>query len=329
MELGLVHQIFGRARSADGRPLYEVASCGLAPGEVRADADFTVFVRHGPEALRAADTVIIPASHEQDESDEALTEPLAAALRSIRPGTRIASICTGAFVLAAAGLLDGRRATTHWESVDRFRQRFPRIELDPNVLYVDEGTVLSSAGEASGIDLCLHMVRCDHGAAVANDIARRTVVSPHREGGQAQFIQRPVPEPQPSATTGEVRAWALRHLDQRLTLPDLATRASVSVRTFTRKFRAEVGLSPTEWLTQQRVERARQLLEQTDHTVEWIAARTGLGTASWLRAHFTRAVGVSPTAYRATFRGRMADRSANSVSAEPRAGTSTGVAWGT
>lgn len=213
MELGLVHQIFGQACSTDGEPLYEVITCAFEPGNIRTDADFTVFVEHGIQALREADTVVFPASHEEDEHDGPLSESLAETVAAIRPGARIASICTGAFVLAAAGLLDGRRATTHWKSAELFRRRYPKVELDPDVLYVDEGKVLTSAGEASGIDLCLHIVRCDHGAAVANDVARRTVVSPHREGGQAQFIQRPVPAPQLSSTTGAARAWALDNLE--------------------------------------------------------------------------------------------------------------------
>jgi transcriptional regulator GlxA family with amidase domain len=303
LELGLVHQIFGQACAVDGTPLYEVITCGLAPGLVRTDADFAVVANHGDHALSEADTVVIPASHEQDEAEEALNEPLRRALTGIRPGTRIASICTGAFVLAAAGLLDGRRATTHWKSAALFARRFPQVNLDAAVLYVDEGDVLTSAGEASGIDLCLHMVRCDHGTAVANDVARRTVVFPHRDGGQAQFIPRPVPEPQLSSTTGPTRAWALEQLDQPLTLTDLATHAAVSVRTFTRRFREEVGLSAQEWLTQQRIERARHLLEETDLPIDQVAEQSGLGTAAVMRKHFARTPGISPSAYRSAFRG--------------------------
>lgn len=304
MELGIVHQIFGTASSADGEPLYEVVTCALAPGEVRTDADFPIYVAHGPEALGEADTVVVPASHEPDETDTEgrLSAPLADAFARIRSGTRIASICTGAFVLAAAGLLDGRQATTHWKSCDHFRKLYPAVHLDPDVLYTDEGNVLTSAGEASGIDLCLHMIRCDHGSAVANDVARRTVVSPHRDGGQAQFIQRPIPEPQLSST-GTSRAWALEHLDRPLSLRDLATQESLSVRTFTRRFREEVGMSPGQWLTQQRIERARQLLENTDLPVDRIALDAGFGTAASLRQHLHTALGISPSAYRSTFRG--------------------------
>ncbi|MEU9118317.1 helix-turn-helix domain-containing protein [Streptomyces sp. NPDC048506] len=307
IEVGIVHRIFGEARSASGERLYELVTCALEPGEVRTDTDFTVNVAHGPEALEEADTVVVPASG----SDYALGEErcagrlgagMAEALGRIRPGARIASICTGAFVLAAAGLLEGRRATTHWRSVDDFRRLFPTVELDADVLYTDEGDVLTAAGVASGIDLCLHMVRCDYGAAVANDVARRTVVPPHREGGQAQYIRRPMPEPQVSST-GTARAWALEHLDRPLTLRELAARESMSVRTFTRRFREEVGVSPLQWLTQQRIERARQLLEETELTVDRVAAEAGFGTAASLRAHLQTTLGVSPRAYRSTFRG--------------------------
>ncbi|KAA5836034.1 helix-turn-helix domain-containing protein [Saccharopolyspora hirsuta] len=304
MELGLVHQLFGRACTPAGEPLYEVITCALEPGEVRTDADFPIHVAHGPEALATADTVIVLATHEYDETETEgrLGPELAAALARIRPGTRIASICTGAFVLAAAGMLDGRRATTHWISADRFRAFFPEVQLDPDVLYTDDGDVLTSAGEASGIDLCLHMIRSDHGAAVANEVARMTVVPPHRDGGQAQYIRRPVPEPQVSSTR-RARTWALEHLDRPLSLRELAAQESMSVRTFTRRFRDEVGISPLQWLTQQRIERARQLLEETDLPVERIAAEAGFGTAASLRQHLQVALGVSPSAYRSTFRG--------------------------
>jgi len=304
MELGLVHQIFGAAVGDDGARLYDVLTCAVAAGPVRTDADFVVDVAHGLDVLTEADTVVVPASHELDdrEPDGRLPRELAEALGRLRPGTRIASICTGAFVLAAAGLLDGRRATTHWLSAERFRRLFPEVELDPDVLYVDEGDVLTSAGEASGIDLCLHMVRLDHGAAVANQVARRTVVPPHREGGQAQYVRRPVPAATRSAT-GRARAWALERLDRPLTLRELAAQESMSVRTFTRRFRDEVGDSPLQWLSRQRLERARELLEDSDLPVEAVAARSGFGTAASLRQHLHAALGLSPRAYRATFRG--------------------------
>lgn len=304
LELGIVHQLFAGARAATGEPLYEVLTCASIAGAVRTDADFPIHVAHGPQALAEADTVIVPASHEdgQPETDGVLSAELAAALAHIRPGTRLASICTGAFVLAAAGLLDGRCATTHWQSAERFRALFAGVDLDPGVLYTDDGDILTSAGEAAGIDLCLHMIRRDHGAAVANDLARRTVVPPHREGGQAQFIPMPVPEPRLSSTAA-ARAWALRNLDRPLSLRELATCESMSVRTFTRRFRQEVGLTPVQWLIAQRVQRARQLLEETDLPVDRVAEQAGFGTAASLRQQLQTTLGVSPRAYRNTFRG--------------------------
>ncbi|UGY92023.1 GlxA family transcriptional regulator [Streptomyces gobiensis] len=303
MELGLVHQLFGQARSAAGEPLYTVVTCTLSPGAVRTDADFPVHVGHGPEVLGEADTVIVPASHEFDETETEgrLPAPLVEAFARIRSGARIASICTGAFVLAAAGLLSGRRATTHWKSAEHFQRLYPDVELVPDVLYADEGDVLTSAGEASGIDLCLHMIRRDHGSAVANEVARATVVPPHRDGGQAQFIRRPVPEPGISST-GAARAWALEHLAGPVTLGELAARESMSVRTFNRRFREEVGLTPMQWLTQQRIERARELLESSDLPIDRVAGEAGFGTAASLRQHMQAAIGVSPSAYRRTFR---------------------------
>ncbi|HEX4221528.1 MAG TPA: helix-turn-helix domain-containing protein [Pseudonocardiaceae bacterium] len=299
MELGLIHEMFG---AAGGR--YEVITCALKPGPVRVDADFTIVVEHGPKALASADTVLVPAAHDPDDEllTTPLTGPLAAALRLIRPGTRIASVCTGAFVLAAAGLLDGRPATTHWKSADVFRRAFPQVRLDPDVLYTDDGDVLTSAGEAAGIDLCLHLIRRDHGAAVAAEVARTSVVPPHRDGGQAQFIDRPIPKPD-EASTATVRAWLLNHLDHQIDLDDLAHRAAMSKRTFTRRFRAETGLSPLRWLNQQRLAHARSLLESSDLAIDQVAERAGFGTGGSLRLHFQDTLGVSPTAYRATFRG--------------------------
>ncbi|MGW1834915.1 GlxA family transcriptional regulator [Streptomyces sp. NPDC002067] len=307
MELGIVHQMFRQARSASGDPLYTVTTCAPRAGLIRTDADFRVEVPHGPEALARADTVLVPATHELDETetDGVLGPELTAAWRHIRPGARTASICTGAFVLAAAGLLDDRRATTHWKSADRLRRLHPRVRVDADVLYVDEGDVLTSAGEAAGIDLCLHLIRRDHGSAVANDVARATVVPPYRDGGQAQFIPHPVPAAG-GPTTAAARAWALAHLDEQITLRDLARRQAMSMRTFSRKFRQETGTPPMQWLTLQRTERARQLLEETDMTVEHIASRTGFGTSVSLRQNLLARLGVTPSAYRATFRGPAA-----------------------
>jgi transcriptional regulator GlxA family with amidase domain len=205
-------------------------------------------------------------------------------------------------VLAAAGLLDGRPATTHWKSADRFRALHPRVHLDPDVLYTDDGDVLTSAGEAAGVDLCLHMIRRDHGAAVAAEVARATVVPPHREGGQAQYVRLPMPEPGRRASTGSARAWALAHLDRPLSLRELAGREAMSVRTFSRRFREEVGMTPGRWLARQRLDRARALLEETDLPVDRIAADAGFGTAASLRRHFQATLGVSPGTYRRTFR---------------------------
>ncbi|MDN5861698.1 MAG: helix-turn-helix domain-containing protein [Pseudonocardia sp.] len=304
MELGLVHQLFRAAGGPDGRPLYEVVTCAPVAGEIRTAADFTLLVTHGPRALAEADTVIVPAATEDYHARRGrLDGSLAAAVTAIRPDARVASICTGAFVLAAAGLLDGRRATTHWKSCDRFRRLYPHVELDPDVLYTDNGEILTSAGEAAGIDLCLHLIRRDHGAAVAAEVARAIVVPPHRDGGQAQYIPRPVAEPAVS-TTGAARAWALQHLDRPLTLRELADHAATSTRTFTRRFSEEVGLSPQQWLTQQRLHRARELLEQTDLPIDRVAVDAGFGTAASLRGHLHTALGVPPNTYRATFRGR-------------------------
>ncbi|WP_328673134.1 GlxA family transcriptional regulator [Streptomyces sp. NBC_00328] len=293
-ELGMPSRILG---AADGR--YEVVTCTVDGGPVRTDADFSITVEHGPEVLRTADTVVIaavtPAALPVGRSDE-----VAAALACIRPGTRIVSICTGAFVLAAAGLLDGRPATTHWHVADEFRRLFPRVDLDPDVLFVDDGDILTSAGAASGIDVCLHIVRRDHGSELANKVARRCVVPPLREGGQAQFIEQPVPEPS-TASTAATRDWALARLGDPLTLTDLAAHAGMSLRTFARRFNDEVGLSPGRWLIQQRLSRARHLLEASDLPVDRIAGEVGFATGASLRQHLQATIGVSPQTYRRTF----------------------------
>ncbi|GGN57127.1 transcriptional regulator [Streptomyces albiflavescens] len=293
-ELGIPSRIFG---AADGR--YEVVTCTVDGRPVRTNADFSVAVDHGPEALSTADTVVItaiaPARLVMEPSDE-----LTAALALIRPGTRLVSICTGAFVLAAAGLLDGHRATTHWQVVDEFRRLFPRVSLDPDVLFVDDGSILTSAGAASGIDVCLHILRKDHGSELANKVARRCVVPPLREGGQAQYIEQPVPEPS-GTSTAATRAWALARLGDPLTLTDLAGHARMSLRTFARRFNDEVGMSPGRWLIQQRVSRARHLLESSDLSVDQIAGEVGFATGTSLRQHLHAAIGVTPQAYRRTF----------------------------
>ncbi|MEL5957266.1 helix-turn-helix domain-containing protein [Streptomyces sp. CLV115] len=307
-ELGIPQRIFGRAFGQEpheeGRSLYEVVTCSVRPpGPVGTDADFTITVEHGPETLATADTVVIPTSYQLGPvfDEGRLTDELAAAFTHIRPGTRMVSICTGSYVLAAAGYLDGRPATTHWSHADHFQRLFPEVRVDPDVLFIDDGEVLTSAGVAAGIDLCLHIVRRDHGTAVANDVARRTVVPPHRDGGQAQYIRRPVPDTQ-FATTTTARTWALGRLERPILLRDMAQQESMSVRTFTRRFREEVGVSPVQWLTRQRVERARQLLESTDLSIDQVARDAGFGTPTSLRQHLQAALGVSPTVYRRTFR---------------------------
>ncbi|MGW1728995.1 GlxA family transcriptional regulator [Streptomyces sp. NPDC002306] len=293
-ELGIPSRILG---AADGR--YEVLTCTVDGRPVRTDADFTVTVEHGPEVLATADTVVIaPVSPAWVSPD--LPEEIGAALAYVRADARIVSICTGAFVLAAAGLLDGRRATTHWQLADAFRRLFPHVALDPDVLFVEDGRILTSAGAASGVDICLHLVRSDHGSELANTVARRCVVPPFRDGGQAQYIEQPVPS-SGSAGTAATRAWALERLDDPLTLTDLAAHARMSLRTFARRFHDEVGLSPGRWLIQQRVARARQLLESSDLSVDQIAGRVGFATGASLRQHLHAAIGVSPQAYRRTF----------------------------
>ncbi|MGW3459441.1 GlxA family transcriptional regulator [Streptomyces olivaceoviridis] len=293
-ELGIPSRIFG---AADGH--YEVFTCTVDGRPVRTNADFTVGVAHGPEILETADTVVV-ASMAPAHIPTGLPAEVAAALDRIRPDARIVSICTAAFVLAEAGLLDGRRATTHWQVADLFRRRYPRVDLDPDVLFVDDGRILTSAGAASGVDICLHIVRTDHGSELANAVARRCVVPPFRDGGQAQYIEQPVPE-SGAAGTAATRAWALERLDEPLTLADLAGHARMSLRTFARRFGDEVGLSPGRWLIQQRVARARHLLEASDLPVDRIATEVGFATGASLRQHLHAAIGVSPQAYRRTF----------------------------
>ncbi|KUN75338.1 AraC family transcriptional regulator [Streptomyces bungoensis] len=293
-ELGIPSRILG---AAGGR--YEVLTCTVDGRPVRTNADFGVTVDYGPEILETADTVIV-ASVPSDRIPTVLPDEVAAALDRIRPDARIVSICTAAFVLAEAGLLDGRRATTHWHVADLFRRRFPQVELDPDVLFVEDGRILTSAGAAAGVDVCLHIVRSDHGSDLANFVARCCVVPPFREGGQAQYIEQPVPE-SGAASTAATRAWVLEHLADPLTLTDLAEHARMSLRTFARRFNDEVGLSPGRWLIQQRVARARHLLESSDLPVDRIAAEVGFATGASLRQHLHASIGVSPQTYRRTF----------------------------
>lgn len=299
-ELGIPNRVLG---AADGR--YEMLTCAVSGPLVPTNADFSITVEHGPEALASADTVVIP-PFDTDRLSPDLNPELAAALDTIRPGTRVVSICTGAFVMAAAGWLDGRPATTHWSLTELFRRWFPKVDLDPDVLFVDDGDLLTSAGAASGVDVCLHLVRSDHGSGLANRVARICVVPPWRDGGQAQYIEQPVPE-RGSEGTAATRAWTLERLSEPLTLTDLAEHAHMSLRTFIRRFNEEVGMSPGRWLTQQRVLRARHLLESTDLPVDDIAGQVGFATGTSLRQHLRAAIGVSPLTYRRTFRGTLAD----------------------
>ncbi|GAA4479156.1 helix-turn-helix domain-containing protein [Rhodococcus olei] len=303
LELGIPARVFGGARGPADEPLYEVLTCTVDGRPVRTDADFAVSVDHDAALLATADTVVLPASHALDEAYEGrLPAPLAAALSRVRPDARWVSICIGSYVLAAAGLLDGRRATTHWMHAEHFQRTFPRVRVDPNVLFVDEGDVLTSAGVASGLDLCLHLVRRDHGAEVANRVAKRCVVPAWRDGGQAQYIERPVPSGA-AGSTAATRDWAQDRLGEPLPLSRLAAHANMSVRTFTRRFGEEVGTTPARWLITRRVDRARQLLETTDLPVDAVAADVGFGTATSLRQHMASRLGVPPSLYRKTFRG--------------------------
>ncbi|WP_240519232.1 GlxA family transcriptional regulator [Amycolatopsis antarctica] len=303
-DLNIASQILGTATDRDGRKLYDVRVCGVDDRPVRFSAGYTATLDHGPEALAEADTVIIPGTRvEGPRLRGELPDDIASALALVPRQARMMSICTGAFVLAATGLLDGRRATTHWAYAAEFRALYPRVLLDENVLYVDEGDVLTSAGLAAGVDLCLHVIRSDHGSEAANRAARYCVVPPWRDGGQSQFIDVPLPA-DGDGSTATTRAWALERLGEPLDLATLAAHARMSVRTFSRRFRAETGLPPRTWLTQQRVQHARGLLETTDLPVERIAADSGLGTAASLRQHLNSAIGVAPLAYRRTFSTR-------------------------
>ncbi|MFB7448322.1 helix-turn-helix domain-containing protein [Streptomyces sp. NPDC056194] len=297
-ELSLAHEVFGSAPDAVAAPWYDMTVCG--PGPVRVER-FRLEPDHGLDRLPYADTVIVPGWADVDREPPA---DLVGAVRAAHEaGARVASLCTGAFVLAAAGLLDGRRATTHWAHTEALAERYPRVEVDPDVLYVDNGTVLTSAGKAAAMDLCLHLVRLDHGSAIANTVARRLVVPPHRDGGQAQFVPAPVPTREDHPLT-ELLPWAVERLDQPLTVEDLARRARMSSRHLGRHFRAATGTTPLQWLLTQRIRRAQELLEATDDSVDAIAEATGMGTATTLRRHFNRTVGVPPDTYRRTFRLR-------------------------
>jgi AraC family transcriptional regulator, transcriptional activator FtrA len=298
-ELGVVVEVFGLDRpELDVPEWYELTVCSPDPPPLRAVGGFSVVPAAGLEAAARADTVIVPA---WPAARGAVPRDVVDALRAAHArGARLVSICSGAFVLAATGLLDGRRAATHWRYADALRAAHPEVEVDEQVLYVDHGTVLTSAGSAAGIDLCLHLVRRDHGTAVANHVARRLVVPPHREGGQAQFIERPIADAG-DGRLGAATEWALAHLDRPITVADLAARAFMSVRTFNRRFGAAFGRSPMAWLIEQRVKAGMALLESTEQPVEWVGAASGFATPASFRRHFRRVAGVSPSQYRRTF----------------------------
>ncbi len=299
-ELGVVCEVFGLDRSDDGLPVYDFAVCAAEPGPIRTSSGFGINPAYGLDRLATADLIAVPAWRSVDEPPP---EPLLDALRAgVARGARVMSVCSGAFVLAAAGLLDGRRATTHWKHARTLAARYPAIDVDPNVLYVDAGPVLTSAGTAAGIDLCLHVVREAHGARVANAIARRMVVPPHRDGGQAQYVETPVPAATGGADFADLLDWAAAHLDQPQSVDTLAARALMSPRTFARRFRATTGTTPHHWLLNQRLLLAARLLEQGGHSVEEVARRSGFGSAATLRHHFARQRGTTPRAYQRTFR---------------------------
>ncbi|MFF5210990.1 GlxA family transcriptional regulator [Streptosporangium sp. NPDC000396] len=295
-DLSIPELVFAEVK-VDGAPGYEVVVCTADPGQVRTSTPLAVVIRHGLEAVEDADTVMVTGTYSRENTDPRVLSVLR---RAAARGRRVASICSGAFVLAQAGLLDGRDATTYWTLSEEFARRFPAVNLRPDVLYVEDGPILTSAGLAAGIDLCLHIIRTDYGAAVANAVARLAVVAPVRPGGQAQFITSPLP-PERGTSLALTRAWVLERLEDPLTLADLAAHARTSVRTLTRRFREETGLSPLQWLLHQRVDRARELLETTGLPVDQVARRSGLGTPDSLRQHLLRRAGLTPSAYRAAF----------------------------
>ncbi|MFA7767322.1 GlxA family transcriptional regulator [Streptomyces sp. NRRL S-448] len=298
-DLSIPGVVFG-ATSVGEQPAYEVTVCTLVPGVVQARYGTDVVVPHGLEAVEGADTVMVTGTADREGPDPRVLDALRAAAAR---GARIASICTGAFVLAQAGLLKGRRATTFWSASAEFGRLFPEVDLVPAVLFVEDGRVLTSAGMSAGIDLCLHLVRRDYGAAVANATARLVVAAPVRPGGQAQFIETPLP-PERGTSLAATRAWALARLHEPTTLAELARHAGTSTRTLTRRFRAETGLSPLQWLLHQRLDRACEILETTTLPMDQVAAGSGLGTADSLRTHLTRHTGLTPSTYRAAARAR-------------------------
>ncbi|WP_405675860.1 helix-turn-helix domain-containing protein [Streptomyces sp. NBC_01511] len=299
-ELGVLCEVFGLDRSAQGLPVYDFAVVSAEGPVLRTHAGFTISALQDLDRLEEADLICVPAGDTYIVR-EYPPELLDALRRAVDRGARVLSVCSGVFVLGAAGLLDGRRCATHWMHSTELAEAYPLADVQPDVLYVEDGPVVTSAGTAAGIDACLHVVRQEHGPEVANTIARRMVVPPHRDGGQAQFIERPLPTR--CDTVGGVLAWMERHLDRELTVEQLAERARMSPRTFARRFQQETGTTPYRWLLRQRVLVAQELLEGTDETVDAIAGRSGFGNAAGLRHHFLRTLGTTPNVYRRTFRG--------------------------
>ncbi|HVI54907.1 MAG TPA: transcriptional regulator FtrA [Luteibacter sp.] len=300
-EFASAAEVFGLARPEFGEDWYRFETCAAEPGPIRGQYGTRIQPDGGLQRLAEAGTIIVPGWQGIDAPVPAC---VVAALRLAHArGARLLSICSGSFVLGATGLLDGRRATTHWRYADAMRTRFPAIEVDPAVLYVDEGQLLTSAGSAAGLDLCLHLIRRDHGPDIANHVARRLVIPPHRDGGQAQYVERPMAkrERDPLAAVMETMR---RRLADDLPLPTLAAMAAMSERSFIRRFKASTGTTPAEWLTTLRVDRARELLEASTLSIDLIAGQTGLGTATTMRHHFRRKLGTSPGAYRQRFATR-------------------------
>ena len=303
-EFGVVCEVFGVDRTDDGLPGYDFAVVAGQDGPLRSEHGLTLGAAYGIERLEAADLVIVSAIDAQlrEGVPGEYPAPLLGALRAAAArGSRVLSVCTGAFVLAAAGLLDGRRCTTHWLYAADLARCCPGSTVDPDVLYVDADPVITSAGSAAGIDACLYLVRKEQGTKVANQIARRMVVAPHRDGGQAQFVDRPLPV-SPADTLAEVTSWLERHLDRQVTVAELAALAHMSPRTFARRFVQETGTTPLRWLTGQRILLAQRLLEDTGQSVDQVASRAGFGNAVALRHHFRAWRGTTPAAYRSSFR---------------------------
>ncbi len=300
-EFGVICEVFGVDRSGlgVGLPAFDFRICTPVPGTLKTDTGFSIVVTRGLSAADDADLVVVVPSHSGDPLPEAVADALRAADRR---GARIFSVCSGAFALAEAGLLDGRRATTHWTHARRLAEQYPRVSVDENVLYVEDGNILTSAGTASGIDASLHLIRREFGARAAAAVARGMVVPPHRDGGQAQYIDRPIPAAGADPIE-QLLVWLSAHLDEELSVPALARRVHMSERTFARRFRAVTGATPAAWITSQRVQHAQLLLEETHLGIESIARRSGFGQAVLLRQHFHRALGVGPAAYRRTFHG--------------------------